>query len=89
MDFESMTIDELEAFLVENKRQRLALREIARQALAVRARRTNGINLAARLNVPIEGLDERDIDDLLRIANKPRPGDIVVTPEAAHIERVN
>ena len=84
MDFETMTVDELDAYSVGLKREIEAIRDKRREAKAVRDRKVVLESLARKLGVDVSGITPEQARNLLAIAiGAPKPGDVVVTP--AHV----
>lgn len=76
-NYELMTVAEIEEHKLGLRLQIDAIRDEMRRAEVVRARKINSEALAAKLGLDVSTLTEAEIDDLLRIANKPKPGDVV------------
>lgn len=76
-DYEAMSVAEIEEHKLGLRLQINEIREEMRRAEVVRARKINSENLAAKLGLDVSTLTPAEVDDLLRIANKPKPGDVV------------
>jgi hypothetical protein len=86
--FESMTVDELDAYSVELKTQINELRDTRREAKAVRDDKVLLQHLADRLRIDVTGISPEQAKALLELAKQtpPREGDVVVTPEPGHFD---
>lgn len=73
----SMTVAEIEKYKLGLRLEIDALRAKMDEAEVVRGRKINAENLARQLGQDVSHLTEQEIDDLLRIALKPKPGDVV------------
>lgn len=82
---EDLSIDELDQISLGIKAQIEELRNRRRYIAAIRAHKANVINVAARLNVDVSDLTPEQVLAIASIKAKPRPGDVVVTPEPAVI----
>lgn len=76
-DYEAMSVAEIEQHKLRLRLDLDAIRAEMRKAEAVRARRINAEALAAKLGQDVSNLTPAEVDDLLRIALKPKPGDVV------------
>lgn len=76
-NLEAMSIDELDALSLKLKQEQQTIREERLEIAKVRARKSNVINIAARLNVNVSDLTEEQISAIGSIKATPRPGDVV------------
>lgn len=81
--FKDMTLEELEAWMVESKAEQNAMMELRKQAASVRADKIDASNLAKRLGQDVSHLSPDEVRTMLEIARKPKPGDVVSTPGVA------
>jgi len=88
MNYEAMTVDKLDDYSAELKGRIEVLRAERRVAKDVRDRKVSLEALARKLGVDVAGITPEQADALLAIANAPRPGDVVVTPQPAVITSV-
>lgn len=83
-DFETLSIEEIEAWKLERKLEMQAIRARAVAANEVHKAKLALKNLAQKLGVPVDGLTAEQAQALLVLANaKPRSGDVTVTPDPA------
>ena len=80
MDYEAMTVDELDAYSVGLKGEIEAIRDTRREAKTVRDRKVVLEALARKLGIDVSGITPEQARTLLELATKPKPGDVVVTP---------
>lgn len=85
-DLTAMSIDELDTLSLSIKAEMRALREQRLEIAAVRARKSNAANIAAKLNVDVSDLTDEQIDAIGAIQAKPRPGDVTAVPGTAAME---
>lgn len=76
-DFEKMTLDELEKWMVNCKAQETALLEQRRVASGYRRDKIDAHNLAVALKQDVSHLTAEEVSTMLAIARKPKPGDVV------------
>lgn len=84
-DYTAMTVEELEAELLDLKTQKLAITERQRELQAIRRDKLDVFYLAQRLGIDAEGITPEQARSLLEIARQPREGDVVVTPDTASL----
>lgn len=77
-NFSTMTLDELETWMVDCKAQETALLEQRRIAAGYRRDKIDAHNLATALKQDVSHLNAEEVQTLLEIARKPKPGDVVV-----------
>lgn len=77
VDLASMTVEEIEGYKLDLRKQRDAIREQMREAEIVRAAKINSVLLAAKVGQDVSNLTPAEVKTLLAIANKPKPGDVV------------
>lgn len=88
MNYEAMTVDELDALSVKWKGEIEAIRDVRREAKGVRDRKVLLEALGRRLNVDVSGITPEQAETLLEVARQtpPKPGDVAVLPEQGRIE---
>ena len=84
-DYQTMTVEELEAELLELKTQKLAITERQRELQAIRRDKLDLLYLSQRLGIDADGITPEQARSLLEIARQPKPGDVVVTPDTAEL----
>lgn len=77
-DFDKMTLDELEKWMVDCKAQETALLEQRRIASGYRRDKIDAHNLAVALHQDVSHLSAEEVSTMLAIARKPKPGDVTV-----------
>lgn len=87
-DYEAMTVDELDALSVKLKGEIEAVRDVRREAKAVRDRKVLLEALARKLNIDVSGITPEQAETLLAVARQtpPKDGDVVVEPGPGRIE---
>lgn len=83
MNYEDYSVDELEERSLRLKAEMEALRSERQIIAGVRNRKLTLDKLARKLGTDTAHLSDEEARALLAIANKPKPGDITVTPETA------
>lgn len=85
-DPHDMTVEELEAVLLDLKTQKLAITERQRELQAIRRDKLDIYYLSQRLGIDASGITPEQAKNLLEVARQPRPGDVVVTPAPAELK---
>lgn len=87
-DYEAMTVDELDALSVKLKGEIEAVRDVRREAKAVRDRKVLLESLARKLNIDVSGITPEQAETLLAVARQtpPKDGDVRVEPGPGSIE---
>lgn len=88
MNYEAMTVDELDALSVKLKGEIEAIRDVRREAKAVRDRKVLLESLARKLNIDVSGITPEQAETLLAVARQtpPGPGDVVISPGPGSID---
>lgn len=85
MDFETMTIEEIEAYRIERRTAMRTLREEIIATKPVYERKLALQSLGAKLRIDVSGLSTKQAQALIDIVAKaPRVGDVVVEPSTAN-----
>lgn len=86
LNYDEMSVQELEDELLKLKVEKLAITERQRELQRVRRDKLDVMYLAQKIGVAAEGLTPKQIRDLLDIARSTGSvGDVVITPEAGSV----